>query len=299
VSRATLQGVGEEFMEITGHTQFTAVLGDPVEHSLSPAMHNAAYAALGIERAYLAFHVTPKHLPDAIRALPALNIAAVNLTVPHKENAIPLMAHLSEEAKMLGAINCVINRDGELHGDNTDARGLERDLRDSGITLEGRPVMVVGAGGAAASALLACSRMRARNILLCNRTVERAAALAHRFRHLAALSEIAVGGLDQLTNPAALASVALVINATPMGLKTGGFAPVTYDATPADCVFYDLIYAREPTPFLAPASASARRALDGAGMLLHQGVLAFELFNNAAAPTIVMRAALMQALGRK
>jgi len=288
-------------MEITGRTRFTGVFGDPVEHSLSPAMHNAAYAALGIERAYLAFHVAPEHLHDAIGALPALQIVGINLTVPHKENAVSMMAHLSEEALMLGAINCVVNRNGELHGDNTDARGLERDLRESGVEIAGRGVVVVGAGGAAASAVLACTRLGAQRILLCNRTIERAAKLAHRFTHLYRPLNgipIDVEGLDKLADAAALTDVALVINATPMGLKTGGFARLAYDAAPADCVFYDMVYARAPTPFLAPALASGRLALDGAGMLLNQGVLAFELFNNVAAPTAAMRAALMSALGR-
>src|SRR5215471_14709842 len=110
-------------MDITGRTRFTAVFGDPVEHSLSPAMHNAAYAALALERAYLAFRVAAEHLHDAIHALPALRIAGVNLTVPHKEKAVAMMAHLSEEARLLGASNCVVNRNGELYGDNTDARG--------------------------------------------------------------------------------------------------------------------------------------------------------------------------------
>jgi shikimate dehydrogenase len=288
-------------MDLSGRTRFTAVFGDPVEHSLSPAMHNAAYAALGIDRAYLAFHVAPEHLHDAILALPALEIAGVNLTVPHKESAIPMMAHLSEEALMLGAINCVVNRDGELHGDNTDARGLERDLRESGVKIAGRRVVVVGAGGAAASAVLACTRMRVDKILLCNRTIERAARLAHRFTHLRAAPSgipIDVAGLDQLSDATAMADIALVVNATPMGLKTSGFAPLAYDATPGDCVFYDMVYARAATPFLATALSSRRRALDGAGMLLNQGALAFELFNNLAAPTAAMRAALMAALGR-
>ncbi len=288
-------------LEISGRTRFTAIFGDPVEHSLSPAMHNAAYAALGIERAYLAFHVAPEHLHDAIRALPALEIAGVNLTVPHKENAVSMMAHLSEEALTLGAINCVVNRNGELYGDNTDARGLELDLRGSGVTLEGRTVMIIGAGGAAASAVLACTRRGAGKILLCNRSIERATKLAHRFARLGhALTRIPIhaGGLDKLTEPAALADIALLINATPMGLKTGGFAALAYEAAPADCVFYDMVYAREPTPFITPALALGRCALDGAGMLLNQGVLAFELFNDVAAPVAVMRAALMAALGR-
>jgi shikimate dehydrogenase len=288
-------------MEISGRTRFTAIFGDPVEHSLSPAMHNAAYAALGLERAYLAFNVVPERLHDAIRALPALKIAGVNLTVPHKENAVGMMVHLSDEALTLGAINCVINHDGELHGDNTDARGLELDLRASRITLHGRRVVIIGAGGAAASAVLACARMGARGIALCNRTVERATKLAHRSGPLAhALSGISVdaAGLRDLADPATLTDIALVINATPMGLKTGGFVPLAYDAAPADCVFYDMLYARAPTPFIAPALTLGRRALDGAGMLLNQGALAFELFNNVGAPTAVMHAALMSALGR-
>jgi shikimate dehydrogenase len=287
--------------EISGRTRFTAVFGDPVEHSLSPAMHNAAYAALGIDRVYLAFHVAPEHLHGAIRALPALNIAGVNLTVPHKENAVAMMAHLSEEARMLGAINCVVNRDGKLHGDNTDARGLELDLRGAGVTVDRRKVVIIGAGGAAASAVVACTRMGAGGILLCNRTLQRATRLADR---LARVGRVLTGvfieadGLAKLSGPAALTDIALVINATPMGLRTGRFAPLAYEAAPADCVFYDMIYAREPTPFMAPALALGRRAFDGAGMLLNQGALAFELFNEVVAPTAVMRPALMAALGR-
>ena len=288
-------------MEITGRTRFTAVFGDPVEHSLSPAMHNAAYATLGLERAYLAFHVEPADLHDALRALPALKIVGVNLTVPHKENAFALVSHLSEEAQRLGAINCIISRNGELYGDNTDAQGLELDLRACGVTLEGRAIVIVGAGGAAASAVLACTRLGARRILLCNRTIERASKLVQRMMRLGPAPRgvlIRAKGLDGLAEPANLSDVALVMNATPMGQKSTGFTALAYDATPVDCVFYDMVYARVPTPFIAPALGLGRRAFDGAGMLLHPGVLAFQLFNEVAAPAAAMRAALMSALGR-
>src|SRR5271163_2538187 len=137
---------------LSGRSRFTAIFGDPVEHSLSPAMHNAAYAALAMERAYLAFHVTPEHLRDAIRAIPALGLLGVNLTVPHKQRAARMMTRLSTEARLLGAINCVVNRDGVLTGDNTDARGLEADLRLASLVLEGKLAVIVGAGGAAAAA---------------------------------------------------------------------------------------------------------------------------------------------------
>lgn len=288
-------------MEITGRTRFTAVFGDPVEHSLSPIMHNAAYAALGLERAYLAFRVAPERLRDAIRAMLALQITGVNLTVPHKESAVSMMTHLAEEALALGAINCVVNRDGELHGDNTDARGLERDLRESRIALADRAVVVVGAGGAAASAVLACTRMGANRILLCNRTVKRARKLADRFAQLnQASSGISINAapLDRLSNAQTMGEAALVINATSMGLRTSSFVPLAYNVVSDDCVFYDMIYAPSATAFLAPAIASGRRAFDGAGMLLYQGALAFELFNSVAAPVEAMRAALMSALGR-
>jgi len=290
---------------LSGRTLFTAIFGDPVVHSLSPAMHNAAYAALAIERAYAAFQVTPERLREAIRAIPAMGILGVNLTVPHKERALRMMAYLSDEALLLRAVNCVINRNGELHGDNTDARGIEADLRENQVTIEGAVAIVIGAGGAASAAVLAMLRLGAMRIVICNRTVARANRLARGFaRYLGARGggrprqTIETRGLDALVNATTMGAAALVINATPMGLKTGGFVPFSYAAAPATCVFYDMIYAREATPFLAPAIALGRRAIDGAGMLLHQGELAFELFNGVAPPAGVMRAALMSALGR-
>ena len=290
--------------ELSGRTRLTAIFGDPVAHSLSPAMHNAAYAALGMDRAYAAFHVTPARLREALRAIPALGILGVNLTVPHKERAVRMMAHLSGEARILRAVNCVINREGELHGDNTDARGLEADLHEHRVALAGRLAVIIGAGGAAPAAVLASMRLGAERIVVCNRTEARAHSLARRFKDYARKSgagaslTIAARGLDALAEAGLIAQAAIVINATPMGLKTGGFAPLSYEASPSECIFYDMIYAREPTPFLAPALALGRCAIDGAGMLVNQGVLAFELFNGVAPPAGVMRDALMSALGR-
>jgi shikimate dehydrogenase len=129
-------------------TALAAIFGDPVGHSKSPAMHNAAYAALGMNRTYVAFRVTAENLAPALRAIHPLGIVGVNLTVPHKEAASRLIKDLSGEARMLGAVNCVVNRRGTLRGDNTDARGLERDLRDLRCELRGRLAVVIGAGRA-------------------------------------------------------------------------------------------------------------------------------------------------------
>ncbi len=168
-------------MATTSDIAVAAIFGDPIEHSKSPAMHNAAYAALGMSRTYAAFRVTAGNLAPALRAIPALGIIGVNLTVPHKQAAARLIKDLSGEARMLGAVNCVVNRRGVLRGDNTDARGLERDLRDLGCELRGRLAIVIGAGGGAASSVLACFRLGANRVVIVNRTPARAAALARRF----------------------------------------------------------------------------------------------------------------------
>ena len=289
----------ESAREISGATSLTAIFGDPVEHSMSPAMHNAAYAALGLERRYVAFHVPQEHLQIALRAIPALGILGVNLTVPHKERAARIIGEVSSEARILNAVNCVVNRRGKLIGDNTDARGLERDLRARKLDLAGRLVIVIGAGGAAASAVLCALRMRAARIAIANRTVSRAASMARRFAPmLRRRAQIDAHGLDALGDAALLADAACVINATSMGLTTRRFAPLDYTATPHQCLFYDLIYAAEPTAFLKPAIGRGRPAADGAGMLVGQGELAFELFNGVAPPPGVMEAALRAHLGR-
>ena len=262
-------------------------------------MHNAAYAALGMSRTYAAFRVTSANLAPALRAIPALGIIGVNLTVPHKEPAARLIKDLSGEARMLGAVNCVVNRRGVLRGDNTDARGLERDLRELGCELRGRLAIVIGAGGGAASSILACMRLGASRVVIVNRTPPRAVALARRLWARGRVRSAGEPrGLDALMDCDLLAEARLIVNATSMGLTTGRFARLDYDSTPADCLFYDLIYAAEPTEFMKPALAAGRHATDGAGMLVNQGELAFKLFNRIAPPAGVMRAALFDALGR-
>jgi len=285
---------------ILGTTRLTGIFGDPVEHSLSPTMHNAAYAALGMDRRYVAFHVAPKNLVGALRGICALGILGVNLTAPHKEAALRGVDRISAEGGLLDAINCVIYRDGKLSGDNTDARGLERDLRRLQVDLKGRTVMIVGAGGGAASAALAARRIGASRVIVANRTLSRARAFARRCARLWRVgTSFEASGLEALRDPVLLAEVACLINATPMGLTTQSFVALNYAATQRDCFFYDMLYAQKPTAFLRGAIQARRRNADGAGMLVEQGELAFRLFNEVTAPPGIMRRALMEALGRK
>ncbi len=286
-------------MTISADTQITAIFGDPVGHSLSPAMHNAAYAALGLDRAYVAFRVKRANLARALRAIPALGILGVNLTAPHKEAAARMLGRLSAEARLLGAVNCVVNRRGGLYGANTDALGLKLALGELRAEVRGRLAIVIGAGGAAASALLALARLGAEEIVLANRTPARAAVMVRRFaRAGAGRCVLKARGLEALTDAALLKRAALILNATPMGLTTRSFAELDYGATARGCLFYDLVYAPEPTPFLRPAAALGRRHADGTGMLVEQGEIAFRLMNGAAPPPGVMRRALLGRLGR-
>jgi shikimate dehydrogenase len=289
---------GVDTSRISGSTRIAAVFGDPVEHSMSPAMHNAAYAALRLDRVYVALNVKRKDLAAALRAITALGIVGVNLTVPHKEQAAKLIKRQSGEARVLAAVNCVINRRGILFGDNTDARGLERDLRALGVEIRGGVAIVIGAGGAAASAILACARLGAAEIVIANRTRARGERLGRRLARAARRARIVARGLDTLVDHELLASARIILNATPMGLTTRRFARLDYEATSADCFFYDLLYRAEPTAFLKPAITLKRRNADGAGMLINQGELAFALFNGIAPPTDVMRSALHARLGR-
>ena len=282
-------------MAIGGGTGLTGIFGDPVAHSASPAMHNAAYAALGMDRAYVPFHVSAAQLPAALRAISALQIFGVNITVPHKERVARLLRNQSAEARMLGAVNCVVLRRGELYGDNTDARGLALDLAGLGASLKGETAVVIGAGGGAAAAILALRRLGVRRITIANRTRTRAAKLAARFK----TPRIEVRDLIELQDPKLVRQAAAVINATSVGLKSEKFFPLAYAAAPAGCLFYDLIYAAAPTSFLVPALERGLPAADGAGMLLHQGALAFELFNRVKPPLEAMHEALNLRLGRK
>ncbi len=289
--------IARDISRLSGRTLLTGIFGDPVEHSLSPAMHNAAYAALGLDRAYVPFHVRPAELVRAIRAVIALGILGVNITVPHKEHAARIVGGigtLSAEARRLGAINCIVNRRGRLFGDNTDAGGLEIDLRSMRLKLVGRSAIVIGAGGGAAAAVLALSRMGARSIVIANRTPERARQLARRLK----IRGVEVRPLDALAERSTLEDAAIAINATSVGLGGACFPAIDYGASPRNCLFYDLLYGRTPSEFLRRAARAGRRTADGAGMLLNQGVLAFRLFNRIAAPVRVMKSALYRELGR-
>jgi shikimate dehydrogenase len=265
------------------------VLGDPVDHSLSPAMHNAAFAATALPHLYLRYRVPAADLADALRDARALAMRGLNLTVPLKEAALPLMDAVTPEADRIGAVNTIVVRGGRLVGDNTDGRGFVASLRGR-VRLPGAHAVVVGAGGSARAVATALAAARVGRLTIVNRTIERADTLAARLSG----PVVEAGPLAWLHDAARLGDAALVVNTTSTGLQ-GAPIPVRHAATPRGCLFVDLVYGARPTAFLAAAARAGRPTLDGAPMLLHQGALAFEAWTGRPAPLAVMAAALRDA----
>ncbi|MDX6535236.1 MAG: shikimate dehydrogenase [Gaiellales bacterium] len=261
---------------IGGSTRLAGVIGWPISHSRSPQMHNAAYADLGLDWAYVALPVPPHRLAEALRGLSALGFAGVNVTIPHKEGVAALCDELSEEAARAGSVNTVlISDDGTLRGETTDGAGM---LAAIGDLPEGDAV-VLGAGGAARAAVAALLGT-GRPVLVCARRPEAAERLTNE-----------IGGAVE---PWPLhRAPALIVNATPLG-QAGAVeeTPFDCDLLSADMVVCDLAYRADgaPTGLIAEARRCGARAVDGLDVLVGQGALAFRLFTGKAAPVEVMRA---------
>jgi shikimate dehydrogenase len=274
---------------VTGATRVVGIFGEPVAHSHSPTIHNAAFAALGLDYVYVAFHVRPVALAGAVAAVRALDLRGVNVTVPHKERVIPLLDSLSRVARTAGAVNTIVNRAGHLHGDNTDIVGFLASLGRHRRRVRGGRAVVIGAGGAARAVVTALQLAAVREIRVVNRTLRRAAAIAQRFggprTRLAALP------LAALREAATLADADCVVNTTSLGWRGERFLPLAYAATPRHCLFYDLVYGRS-TAFLRGARAARRPVMDGTEMLVRQGAAAFTLWTGRRPPLDVLRAAL-------
>jgi len=262
---------------ISGETRLAAVIGDPVRHSRSPAIHNAAYAATGLDRVFLALEVPDGRGFDAVRSMPVLGIDGFSVTMPHKADAARACDELSPDASALGSVNTVVRRDGSLWGDSTDGEGLLRSLADAALDVAGRTVLLLGAGGAARASALALGRAGAR--------VTVAARRPDAARTAAALAP----GADAIDLGAAVSGdFEVVLNATPLGMG-GEILPVEPPFPGQWAV--DLIYHPSDTPFLAAARARGAHCVGGIGMLVHQAALGFEAMTGVPAPLEVMRRA--------
>jgi shikimate dehydrogenase len=273
------------------------VIGSPVRQSLSPLLHNAAFAALDLNWVSLAFPVAPGQVPAALNGMRALGVAGLSVTMPHKAEVATLVDSCSDVAAQLQAVNCVINEDGTLRGANTDGDGFLASLRRAaGFEPAGKRCLVIGAGGAARAVTHALGRAGAADVAVVNRTPDRAGAVAA----LAGSAGRAVATVDA----AQVAQSDLVVNATPVGMAgMAGAAGAAGAGESADeseqwlvapgllhagQVVTDLVYAPRPTPWLAASAAAGATTVDGLGMLVHQAALQLELWTGQEAPVDVM-----------
>jgi shikimate dehydrogenase len=273
--------------EINAATRLCAVFGSPIAHSASPAMHNAAFAKLGLNWRYLAFEVNPKNLRAAIEGAKAMNFDGINLTVPHKLFAMEMMDELDESAKKWGAVNTIKFNDKGAVGFNTDADAIVAALReDLKVELRGAKVLLLGAGGAGQTAALKLAAENVAELFLVNRTEEKADAIAGEIIEHFPSVKVTVGFPK--------AEIDLVINATSLGLKSDDSSPLDEKqfSLKQTRAVYDMIYRPAETKLLAAAKKSGCKTANGLGMLLHQGAKAFEIWTGKSAPLDVMRRAL-------
>ncbi len=288
-------------MEIDARTRIVGIIGDPVAQSLSPQMHNAAFAALGMNWRYLAFRVPAGALSAALRGVGGLGLAGVNLTVPHKEAAAALVDELDPVARQVGAINTVRSMEGRLQGFNTDVAGVLDALAvDGQVVVAGRACVVIGAGGGARAAAFGLAGAGASRLTILNRTVSRARGLAQMVGHAAPHCRVDAEVLAPASVERTLEEADVLVHATveTMSAAMGGgggraewLGAVGRRARPGMTVL-DMVYTPVWTELLTAARTAGAVTVSGLAMLVHQGARSFELWTGRPAPLDVMRHAI-------
>ncbi len=284
---------------ITAKTKICGLIGDPVEHSVSPAMHNAAFREKGLDFVYLPFRVKKEQLRQAIDGVRVLNIVGLNITIPHKVNVIPYLDELDPLAEKIGAVNTIVNSNGSLKGYNTDASGFLKALTGRGIEPRGKKVVILGAGGASKAVSFSLAE-RGADLVILNRELEFdwAVELAG---HLSRSFSIEVRAL-KLNEPnlkKALAGADILVNTTSVGMSPRrDESPVPKRLLKPGLTVFDIVYNPLKTRLLREAEASGAEVIPGLDMLAWQGALAFEMWTGVAAPFEMMREEITRLLQR-
>ena len=275
----------------TGSTRLAGVIGDPVRHSLSPALHNAAFARLGLDWTYVAFEIAAGRAADALAAMRVLGIEGLSVTMPHKRDAAAACDELSPAAEVLGAVNCV-RRDGDrLIGENTDGAGFLRSLRvQAGLEPVGCHAVVIGAGGAARAAIVALVSEGA-SVTIVNRSADAAVRAAELGARAGATAGVSAISQSMVGGPGVVSDADLVINATPLGMSAGDPLPIDTSLLRRNHVVVDFIYQPAVTPLLEAAAEVGAATLNGTGMLLYQAAEQFKMWTGRDAPIAAMAAA--------
>lgn len=274
----------------------SGLIGYPVAHSLSPRMQEAGFAALGIEARYHLWETPASELEARVQSLRAPEMLGANVTIPHKEAVLPWLDEIDPQARRIGAVNTIVNREGRLCGYNTDAPGVLRALLERGgpdFTLRGKRVIVLGSGGAARGAIVALLDSQVSALTILGRTEARFAALVEHLRQQEASYPVRGVLLGTPEARQVVAEADVVVNTTSVGLKPGDETElIDVQLLPGSALVMDMIFNPPRTPLLRAAEEHGCLTLNGLSMLLYQGTLALELWTGQRAPEEVMRAAL-------
>jgi shikimate dehydrogenase len=277
------------------------VCGDPVAHSASPPMHNAALTELGIDVRYTRLHLRSDELGRAFELLRDIPFVGVNCTIPHKLAALKLVDAVDTSARRAGGVNTVkVGGDGRLTGHSTDGPGFSRAVREAfGIGLDELRIAIIGAGGGAGRAIaMQCAFEGAQGVSLINRTVEKVTPLASEIGKEFPKCAVGIGSFEAGKPGAELSECDLIVNCTSLGMKPDDASPIPVEAIEPRHFVYDTIYTAARTPLMRAADQAGARSENGFSMLLHQGALSFEIWFECEAPLEVMRSAL-KAVARK
>lgn len=270
-------------MEINGKTKLMGLIGNPVEHTLSPVIHNTIAAHMNENMAYLPFPVK-EDLDSAVKGAYALGVQGMNVTVPYKSDVMQSLVSVDEQAKVIGAVNTLVRCEGGYKGYNTDLPGLYRAMKSDGIELEDAKVVILGAGGAARSAAFLCAFHQAKVVYILNRTVEKAARVAEEVKEKTGYDKVvamALADYDKLPGEGYLCIQATKVGLFPNVDETPVNEPIFFKKL---AVLYDLIYTPWETKCMKLAKESGAKAYNGLKMLLYQGVAAYEMWNDTTVP---------------
>ncbi|MBL9129699.1 MAG: shikimate dehydrogenase [Verrucomicrobiaceae bacterium] len=276
-----------------------AVIGDPIAHSRSPQMHNPALSARRIEAQYIRVQVPQGRVAEAFRQFARCGFVGVNITIPHKFEALDAVDEIDPLARQLGAVNTLAIRDGRLHGYNSDGPGFLRSVTEAfGAEVKDLRVLILGAGGGAGRAVAVQSALvGCRSIILANRTLDKAHAVMHEIREIGKTALIGVVEMDEAHLACQMEEADLIVNATSLGMKPDDARLVPAGALKASHLVFDMVYRADgETPLLADARRAGAQVVDGLTLLLHQGAISFEHWFGGAAPLEVMREGLRNAV---
>jgi shikimate dehydrogenase len=276
-----------------------AVIGDPIAHSRSPQMHNPALQASGIDAHYIRVQVPVGRVAEAFRQFAACGFLGVNITIPHKFEALDAVDVIDPLARQLGVVNTLAIRDGKLHGYNSDGPGFLRSVKEAfGADVKNLRVLILGAGGGAGRAVaVQCALEGCRSLILANRTLDKAQAVMQEIREIGQTSLMDVVEMDEAHLAYQMTQCDLIVNATSLGMKDGDMRLVTAAALESRHLVFDMVYrAGGETPLLADAKQACAKVVDGLTLLLHQGAISFEHWFGRSAPLDVMREGLREAV---